>query len=150
MYPDPSLFGRTGYREKDGDGEVFTIDRWKSKRGSISKSSNSASSGTLSFVFLQLISALGNQAMPAKGRSKIFLDIADALEANEKVIVHENEADVAVAQDAGYETSLISRLALKPGKVSHNLINYTEVPGYKKLYRNGHCLIISQKWSLSD
>ncbi|KAL4562139.1 hypothetical protein LXL04_034333 [Taraxacum kok-saghyz] len=127
MYPNPSLFGRTGYREKDGDGEVFTIDRWKSKRGSISKSSNSASSGTLSFVFLQLISALGNQ-----------------------VIVHENEADVAVAQDAGYETSLISRLALKPGKVSHNLINYTEVPGYKKLYRNGPCLIISQKWSLSD
>lgn len=54
-----------------------------------------------------------------KDRSKILLDIADALEANEKVIVHENEADVANAKDAGYETSLVSRLALKPGKASH-------------------------------
>lgn len=61
--------------------------------------------------------------MSAKGRSKILLDIADALEANEKVIVHENEADISVAEDAGYETSLVSRLALKPGKVSHKFIN---------------------------
>ncbi|KVI09858.1 Aldehyde dehydrogenase, C-terminal [Cynara cardunculus var. scolymus] len=51
------------------------------------------------------------QAMPAKERAKILLDIADALEANEKVIIHENEADVASAQDAGYETSLVSSLA---------------------------------------
>lgn len=29
----------------------------------------------------------------------------------------ENEADVAAAEKAGYETSLIARLALKPGKV---------------------------------
>ncbi|KAJ0729690.1 putative glutamate-5-semialdehyde dehydrogenase, Glutamate 5-kinase [Helianthus annuus] len=51
------------------------------------------------------------QAMPAKERSKILLDVADALEANEKVIVHENEADVAAAKDAGYETALVSSLA---------------------------------------
>lgn len=44
-------------------------------------------------------------------------DIADALEANEKAILAENEADVVAAQQAGYEKSLISRLALKPGKV---------------------------------
>ncbi|KAD3640144.1 hypothetical protein E3N88_29367 [Mikania micrantha] len=55
------------------------------------------------------------QVMSGKERSKILVDIADALEANEKVILCENEADVAAAKDAGYETS---RLALKPGKVS--------------------------------
>lgn len=44
-------------------------------------------------------------------------DIADALEANEKGILAENEADVVAAQQAGYEKSLISRLALKEGKV---------------------------------
>ncbi|CAI9295946.1 unnamed protein product [Lactuca saligna] len=58
------------------------------------------------------------QAMPAEERCKILLAIADALEANEKMILHENEADVASAQDDGYESSLVSRLALKPGKVS--------------------------------
>ncbi|KAD3640114.1 hypothetical protein E3N88_29337 [Mikania micrantha] len=55
------------------------------------------------------------QVMSGKERSKILVDIADALEANEKVILCENEADVAAAKDAGYETS---QLALKPGKVS--------------------------------
>nr|GEV04619.1 delta-1-pyrroline-5-carboxylate synthase-like [Tanacetum cinerariifolium] len=58
------------------------------------------------------------QAMPAEERSKILLSIADALEANEKMILHENEADVSDAHDDGYESSLLSRLALKPGKVS--------------------------------
>ncbi|KAI3731111.1 hypothetical protein L1987_62294 [Smallanthus sonchifolius] len=58
------------------------------------------------------------QAMPAEERSKILLAIADALEANEKIIVHENEADVAAALDDGYGSSLVSRLLLKPGKVS--------------------------------
>ncbi|KAI3706314.1 hypothetical protein L6452_23963 [Arctium lappa] len=58
------------------------------------------------------------QAMPAIERVKILLDITDALEANEKVIILEIEADVANAQDAGYETSLVSRLALKPRKAS--------------------------------
>lgn len=44
-------------------------------------------------------------------------DIANALEANEKAILAENEADVVAAQQAGYEKSLIYRLALKPRKV---------------------------------
>ncbi|XP_071734120.1 delta-1-pyrroline-5-carboxylate synthase-like [Rutidosis leptorrhynchoides] len=58
------------------------------------------------------------QGMPAEERSKILLAIADALEANEKIIIHENEADVANAQDDSYDLSLVNRLALKPGKVS--------------------------------
>ena len=45
-----------------------------------------------------------------------MLKIADALEANEKEIRIENEADVAAAQEAGYEKSLVARLVLKPGK----------------------------------
>lgn len=58
------------------------------------------------------------QAMSSEERSKILLDVADALEANEKLIITENEADVAEAERAGYEKSLIARLALKSGKVS--------------------------------
>ncbi|KAB1217815.1 Delta-1-pyrroline-5-carboxylate synthase [Morella rubra] len=58
------------------------------------------------------------QALSSHDRRKILLDIADALEANEKLINSENEADVAAAQQAGYEKSLIARLALKPGKIS--------------------------------
>ncbi|XP_057979909.1 delta-1-pyrroline-5-carboxylate synthase isoform X2 [Malania oleifera] len=57
------------------------------------------------------------QAMSSQDRRKILLDIADALEANEEFIKMENEADVADAKQAGYEQSLISRLALKPGKI---------------------------------
>ncbi|XWS07710.1 hypothetical protein CRYUN_Cryun41cG0013300 [Craigia yunnanensis] len=57
------------------------------------------------------------QALSSQERKKILLDIADALEANEKLITIENEADVAAAQQAGYEKSLISRLTLKPGKI---------------------------------
>ena len=45
-----------------------------------------------------------------------MLSIADALEANEQQIRIENDADVAAAQEAGYEKSLVARLALKPGK----------------------------------
>ncbi|XVF83754.1 hypothetical protein PTKIN_Ptkin16aG0517700 [Pterospermum kingtungense] len=59
------------------------------------------------------------QALSSQERKKILLDIADALEANEKLIAAENEADVAAAQQAGYEKPLISRLALKPGKISN-------------------------------
>ncbi|XWS74921.1 hypothetical protein CRYUN_Cryun01aG0040000 [Craigia yunnanensis] len=59
------------------------------------------------------------QALSSQERKKILLDIADALEENEKLITIENEADVAAAQQAGYEKSLISRLALKPGKISN-------------------------------
>ncbi|KAL3523864.1 hypothetical protein ACH5RR_016698 [Cinchona calisaya] len=58
------------------------------------------------------------QAVSSEERSKILQDIADVLEANENLIITENAADVAAAQQAGYEKSLISRLALKPGKVS--------------------------------
>lgn len=58
------------------------------------------------------------QGLQSQDRKKILLDIADALEANEGLIKVENEADVAAAREAGYEKSLISRLALKPGKAS--------------------------------
>ncbi|TYH77440.1 hypothetical protein ES332_D04G154800v1 [Gossypium tomentosum] len=58
------------------------------------------------------------QAMHSDDRRKILLDIADALEANESLIKVENEADVADAQDAGYDKSLVARLALKPGKIA--------------------------------
>ncbi|XP_065870183.1 delta-1-pyrroline-5-carboxylate synthase-like [Euphorbia lathyris] len=57
------------------------------------------------------------QALSPLDRSKILLDIANALESNEKLINIENEADVAAAQKSGLEKSMISRLALKPGKV---------------------------------
>ncbi|XP_059667857.1 delta-1-pyrroline-5-carboxylate synthase-like isoform X1 [Cornus florida] len=58
------------------------------------------------------------QDLPSEDRRKILLDIADALEVNESLIIVENEADVAAAHEHGYETSLISRLLLKPGKIS--------------------------------
>lgn len=48
-----------------------------------------------------------------------MLDIADALEANEELIIEENEADVAAAEQEGYEKPLLSRLALKSGKARH-------------------------------
>ncbi|KAF9674684.1 hypothetical protein SADUNF_Sadunf10G0152500 [Salix dunnii] len=57
------------------------------------------------------------QALSSQDRKKILMGVADALEANEKLIKIENEADVAAAQQAGLEKSLISRLALKPGKI---------------------------------
>ncbi|KAL5740534.1 hypothetical protein ACOSP7_029417 [Xanthoceras sorbifolium] len=58
------------------------------------------------------------QRLQSQDRRKILLDIADALEANESLIKVENEADVAAAQEAGYEKALVSRLSLKPGKIS--------------------------------
>ncbi|KAF3334076.1 Delta-1-pyrroline-5-carboxylate synthase [Carex littledalei] len=58
------------------------------------------------------------QSISSEERKKILLDVADALEANEAKIRAENEADVAAAQQAGYEKALISRLTLKPGKIS--------------------------------
>ncbi|KAL3650194.1 Delta-1-pyrroline-5-carboxylate synthase [Castilleja foliolosa] len=57
------------------------------------------------------------QAMPSQERSQILLDVAEALEASEKLIISENENDIAEAQQAGYDKSLVSRLALKPGKI---------------------------------
>lgn len=58
------------------------------------------------------------QAISSQERSRILLDIANALQANETQILAENEADVAAAQMSGYEKSLISRLAMKPEKAN--------------------------------
>ncbi|AQK86402.1 Delta-1-pyrroline-5-carboxylate synthase B [Zea mays] len=58
------------------------------------------------------------QNLSSDERNKILLDVADALEKNENLIRTENEADVAAAQDAGYEKFLVDRLTLKPGKIS--------------------------------
>ncbi|KAL5537621.1 hypothetical protein UlMin_044848, partial [Ulmus minor] len=66
------------------------------------------------------------QALSSEERKKILLDVADALVANEKLISEENEADIAAAQEAGYEKSLIARLALKSGKIA-NLANSLRV-----------------------
>lgn len=57
------------------------------------------------------------QSLSSQDRKKILLDVANALEANESLIKIENDADVAEAEEAGLEKSLISRLALKPGKI---------------------------------
>lgn len=57
------------------------------------------------------------QNLSSDERKKILLDVAKALEENEDLIRTENAADVAAAQDAGYDTSLVARLTLKPGKV---------------------------------
>jgi len=62
------------------------------------------------------------QALSSEERKQILLKIADALEANEKIIRIENEADVTAAQEAGYEKSLVARLALKPGKARKSLL----------------------------
>ncbi|CAN8254507.1 unnamed protein product [Cochlearia groenlandica] len=58
------------------------------------------------------------QALSSEDRKNILLNIAKALEANEKIIKAENDLDVAAAQEAGYEESLVARLVMKPGKVS--------------------------------
>ncbi|XP_062179841.1 delta-1-pyrroline-5-carboxylate synthase 1 [Phragmites australis] len=58
------------------------------------------------------------QNLSSDERKKILLDVADALEENEDLIRTENEADVAAAQDAGYEKPLVARLTLKPGKIA--------------------------------
>lgn len=58
-----------------------------------------------------------HQALSFEERKKLLLDIADTLEKNIELIQVENDADVVAALKAGYEESLVSRLALKPGKV---------------------------------
>ncbi|KAL9226632.1 hypothetical protein vseg_002421 [Gypsophila vaccaria] len=58
------------------------------------------------------------QALTSQERKKILLDIADALEANEALITSENDIDVKAAELAGYDRSLVARLALKSGKIS--------------------------------
>lgn len=52
----------------------------------------------------------------------MFLAIADALEINESMIRLENEADVADAEAATYEKSLISHLTVTPDKARTQLI----------------------------
>uniref|UniRef100_A0A803N516 Delta-1-pyrroline-5-carboxylate synthase n=1 Tax=Chenopodium quinoa TaxID=63459 RepID=A0A803N516_CHEQI len=51
------------------------------------------------------------QALSTNERKMILLDIAEALEDNEELIKTENDADIAAAQQAGYDRSLISSLA---------------------------------------
>ncbi|KAG9130794.1 hypothetical protein Leryth_020024, partial [Lithospermum erythrorhizon] len=66
------------------------------------------------------------QAVSSQERSKILLDVADALEANAELIISENEVDVSATKEAGYENSLVPRLALNLGKIS-NLANSIRV-----------------------
>ncbi|XP_050901140.1 delta-1-pyrroline-5-carboxylate synthase isoform X1 [Lathyrus oleraceus] len=58
------------------------------------------------------------QALKSEERREVLLAVADALEKNQKLIKLENEADIADALEAGYDKSLISRLTLKPEKIS--------------------------------
>ena len=57
------------------------------------------------------------QALSSEDRRQILYSVADALEANEKTIRDENELDVAAAQEAGLEESLVARLVMTPAKV---------------------------------
>lgn len=56
------------------------------------------------------------QNLSSKDRRKILLDVADALEANEKIILLENEVDVSTAMNAGHTKAIVSRLTLKSEK----------------------------------
>ncbi|CAK8541731.1 unnamed protein product [Lathyrus sativus] len=58
------------------------------------------------------------QILNSEERRKILLDVAKAIEENESMIRIENGADVADAEEAGYERSLISRLTLRPEKIA--------------------------------
>jgi len=60
------------------------------------------------------------QSLSSEERKQILLTVAEALVANEARIKAENEADVEAAQLSGIAKSLIGRLTIKPGKVSHN------------------------------
>ncbi|KAH1241891.1 Delta-1-pyrroline-5-carboxylate synthase 1 [Glycine max] len=59
-----------------------------------------------------------SKVLNSEERRKILLAMADALEINESVIRLENGADVADAEEMGYEKALISRLTLRPEKIS--------------------------------
>ncbi|KAF5940906.1 hypothetical protein HYC85_022073 [Camellia sinensis] len=61
------------------------------------------------------------QSLSSEDRAKILFDVADALEANESLILAENVVDVSAAENTGYDKSLVSRLALKPGKAIYCL-----------------------------
>ncbi|XP_027349303.1 delta-1-pyrroline-5-carboxylate synthase-like isoform X2 [Abrus precatorius] len=58
------------------------------------------------------------QVLDSEERRRILLAMADAIEKNESMIRLENGADVAEAEESGYEKSLISRLTLRPEKIS--------------------------------
>ncbi|KAL2336553.1 hypothetical protein Fmac_010999 [Flemingia macrophylla] len=58
------------------------------------------------------------QVLNSEERRKILLALADALENHESMIRLENGADVADAEEAGYDKALISRLTLRPEKIS--------------------------------
>ncbi|KEH23002.1 delta-1-pyrroline-5-carboxylate synthase isoform X2 [Medicago truncatula] len=58
------------------------------------------------------------QILNSEQRKKILLDVAAAIEKNESEIRLENASDVADAEEAGYERSLISRLTLRPEKIA--------------------------------
>lgn len=56
------------------------------------------------------------QNLSSEDRRKILLDVADALETNERNILLENEADVSAAINAGHTKAIVSRLTLKSEK----------------------------------
>ncbi|XP_020216361.1 delta-1-pyrroline-5-carboxylate synthase isoform X1 [Cajanus cajan] len=58
------------------------------------------------------------QVLKSEERRKILLAMADAIENHESMIRLENGADVADAEEGGFEKSLISRLTLRPEKIS--------------------------------
>jgi len=75
----------------------------------------------LSLIFCLLWGGGGIlQSLSSEERKQILLTVAEALVANEARIKTENEADVEAAQLSGIAKSLIGRLTIKPGKVSHN------------------------------
>ncbi|KAK7287286.1 hypothetical protein RIF29_00496 [Crotalaria pallida] len=76
---------------------------------------------------MALYDTMFSQVLSSEERSKILHAVADALENDESMIRSENEADIAAAEIAGYERSLISRLALKPEKARTYFWLLTEV-----------------------
>ncbi|CAN6978368.1 unnamed protein product [Brassica oleracea var. botrytis] len=58
------------------------------------------------------------QALSSEDRKQILYNVADALEANVETIRAENELDVAAAQEAGLEESMVARLVMTPAKIS--------------------------------
>ncbi|MED6196739.1 Delta-1-pyrroline-5-carboxylate synthase [Stylosanthes scabra] len=58
------------------------------------------------------------QSLNSEERRNILLAMADALENNLSMILEENGVDIADAELAGLEKSLISRLTLKPEKIA--------------------------------
>ena len=53
-----------------------------------------------------------------EARRKALLNVADALEANEKFILAENAKDVAAAEKTDLPKATLQRLVLKPGKIA--------------------------------